>query len=338
VIDLAPTTASSIRKTFTSRLDLWLNPMIDAATSANEFDLRDLRKRPISIYVQINPDNIARLQPLLNLFFQQAIGLQTRELPENNPALRHQLLLMLDEFPALGRIPVIAESTAFLPGYNVRTVVIVQSNSQLIEKYGVEGAKSIRKMLAARIVFPPKEFEDAEAVSRELGTYTVRQKNISRPMWGGAGKSPTVSISEQPRRLLLPQEVKELGANRMILFYEGLRPVLARRVYYFRDRYFARRELPPPEVPKLELANAVGLRPAANSSSVNSGTSRHGARAGSHISSQEAPEMQVDQVRLAELDLADFSLDFDDVEIPQGPMTDEEVKAAADSFISKLLN
>ena len=253
VIDLAPTTASSIRKTFTSRLDLWLNPMIDAATSANDFDLRDLRKRPISIYVQINPDNIARLQPLLNLFFQQAIGLQTRELPENNPQLRHQLLLMLDEFPALGRIPVIAESTAFLPGYNVRTVVIVQSNSQLIEKYGVEGAKSIRKMLAARSVFPPKEFEDAEAVSRELGTYTVKQKNISRPMWGGAGKSPMVSISEQPRRLLLPQEVKELGANRMILFYEGLRPVLAKRIYYFRDRFFARRELPPPEVPRLDI-------------------------------------------------------------------------------------
>ncbi|MDM0030499.1 type IV secretory system conjugative DNA transfer family protein, partial [Variovorax saccharolyticus] len=180
VIDLAPTTASSIRKTFTSRLDLWLNPMIDAATAANDFDLRDLRKRPISIYVQINPDNIARLQPLLNLFFQQAIGLQTRELPENNPALRHQLLLMLDEFAALGRIPVIAESTAFLPGYNVRTVIIVQSNSQLIEKYGIEGAKSIRKMLAARIVFPPKEFDDAEAVSRELGTCTVKQKNVSR--------------------------------------------------------------------------------------------------------------------------------------------------------------
>ncbi len=188
VIDLAPTTASSIRKTFTSRLDLWLNLMIDAATSANDFDLRDLRKRPISIYVQINPDNIAWLQPLLNLFFQQAIGLQTRVLPESDPQLHHQLLLMLDEFAALGRIPVIADSTAFLPGYNVRTVVILQSHSQLIEKYGIEGAKSIRKMLAARIVFPPKEYEDAEAISRELGTYTVRQKNVSRPMWGGAGK------------------------------------------------------------------------------------------------------------------------------------------------------
>ncbi|WP_213956781.1 MULTISPECIES: type IV secretory system conjugative DNA transfer family protein [unclassified Variovorax] len=344
VIDLAPTTASSIRKTFTSRLDLWLNPMIDAATSANDFDLRELRKRPISIYVQINPDNIARLQPLLNLFFQQAIGLQTRELPENNPELRHQLLLMLDEFPALGRIPVIAESTAFLPGYNVRTVIIVQSNSQLIEKYGVEGAKSIRKMLAARIVFPPKEFEDAEAVSRELGTYTVKQKSVSRPMWGGAGKSPSVSISEQPRRLLLPPEVKELGADWLILFYEGLRPVLAHRVFYFRDKYFARRELPPPEVPKLEIAKPSNSRPptAAPASRNDSRAKRpQSSSSTAHATSKETkevPEMQVDPARLDELNLDDFSLDFDDVVIPKGGWTDAEVQAAADRFVSQLLD
>lgn len=339
VIDLAPTTASSIRKTFTSRLDLWLNPMIDAATSANDFDLRDLRKRPISIYVQINPDNIARLQPLLNLFFQQAIGLQTRELPENNPELRLQLLLMLDEFPALGRIPVIAESTAFLPGYNVRTVIIVQSNSQLIEKYGVEGAKSIRKMLAARIVFPPKEFEDAEAVSRELGTYTVQQKNVSRPMWGGGGKSATVSISEQPRRLLLPQEVKELGATRMILFYEGLRPVLAHRVYYFRDKYFARRELPPPEVPTLDIAKAPGSRVvlAPATTPTHPSSVRHFPTSG-YAASKEVPEMPIDPARLDELNLDDFSLDFDDVVIPKGAMTDAEITAAADAFVSKMLD
>jgi len=116
--------------------------------------------------------------------------LQTRELPEDNPALKLQLLLVLDEFPALGRIPVIANSTAFLPGYNVRSLIIVQSNSQLVERYGPEGAKSIRKMLAARIVYPPKEFDDAEAISKELGTYTVKQKSVSRPLWGG--RSPTV--------------------------------------------------------------------------------------------------------------------------------------------------
>ena len=74
VIDLAPVTASSIRKTFTSRLDLWLNPMLDAATAGNDFDLRDLRRRPTSIYVGVNPDDLHRLRPVLSLFFQQAIG------------------------------------------------------------------------------------------------------------------------------------------------------------------------------------------------------------------------------------------------------------------------
>ncbi|MET3420341.1 type IV secretory system conjugative DNA transfer family protein [Variovorax paradoxus] len=348
VIDLAPTTASSIRKTFTSRLDLWLNPMIDAATSANDFDLRELRKRPMSIYVQINPDNIARLQPLLNLFFQQAIGLQTRELPESNPQLRHQVLLMLDEFPALGRIPVIADSTAFLPGYNVRTVVIVQSHSQLVETYGVEGAKSLRKMLAARIVFPPKEYEDAEAISRELGTCTVRQKNVSRPMWGGAGREPTVSISEQPRRLLLPQEVKELGPERMILFYEGLRPVLAHRILYFRDRFFARRELPPPRVPKLRVAKSgrpVATAPAAAPDDREGATETEPGSvanatpedAGSARTTRRAATNAADVLN-GDLRLDDFSFDFDDVEIPTEKLSDEDMKRHVDEFMARILD
>jgi len=339
VIDLAPTTASSIRKTFTSRLDLWLNPMIDAATSANDFDLRDLRKRAISIYVQINPDNITRLQPLLNLFFQQAIGLQTRELPENNPQLRHQLLLMLDEFPALGRIPVIADATAFLPGYNVRAVIIVQSNSQLVEKYGVEGARSIRKMLAARIVFPPKEYEDAESISRELGTYTVQQKSVSRPLWGavgGANRTSTVSISEQPRRLLLAQEVKELGRQRMLLFHEGLRPVLAHRILYFRDRFFASRELPPPPVPRLVVTRSASPRTASDATSRSA--SSDAPLPNGRSSALAAQRAVAEGLSNDDLNLDDFSFDFDDVEIPGGKLDENELKQRVDEFMAQVLD
>lgn len=108
VIDLAPVTASSIRKTFTSRLDLWLNPILDAATSDNDFDLRELRREAICIYVGVNPDDLHRLRPVLSLFFQQAIGLQTRALPEHDPSLKLQVLMMLDEFTALGRMRSIA--------------------------------------------------------------------------------------------------------------------------------------------------------------------------------------------------------------------------------------
>lgn len=251
VIDLAPVTASSIRKTFTSRLDLWLNPMLDAATSASDFDFRELRKRPMSIYVCVNPDDLHRLRPVMNLFFQQAIGLQTRELPEHNPELKHQVLMILDEFTALGRIPIIAEAIAYLPGYNVRTVLVIQTPAQLREVYGRENAETMMKSLAARVVFAPKDHADAQEISDELGFRTVRAKSHSRPGWGAA-RAPTTTSSEQRRALLLAQEVKELGNDQALIFYEGLRPVRGKKIRYFEDRILQRRLRNPPDVEEIK--------------------------------------------------------------------------------------
>ncbi len=156
VIDLAPVTASSIRKTFTSRLDLWQSPLLDAATSANDFDLRDLRRRPISLYVAVNPDDLHRLRPLLSLFFQQTIGLQTRALPEHDPTLRYPVLMLLDEFAALGRIPILAEAVSYLPGYGVRTMLVVQALAQLREVYGEHIAETMIASLALESRLRPR--------------------------------------------------------------------------------------------------------------------------------------------------------------------------------------
>ena len=253
VIDQAPQTASSIRKTFTSRLDLWLNPILDAATSANDFDLRELRQTPMSIYVGVNPEDLHRLRPVLNLFFQQAIGLQTRELPEHNPALKYQVMMLLDEFTALGRIPIIAESISYLPGYNVRVVLVIQTPAQLREVYGVHNADTMLKSLAARIVFTPKDHADATDISNELGNQTVRVESVSKPRWtvgqGFGQRGPQVSTSEQRRPLLLPQEVKELPPDQAIIFYEGLRPIRCRKIRYYADRIFKKRLRPPPPRP-----------------------------------------------------------------------------------------
>jgi type IV secretion system protein VirD4 len=250
VIDLAPVTASSIRKTFTSRLDLWLNPILDAATAESDFDLRELRKRPMSIYVGVNPDDLHRLRPVLSLFFQQAIGLQTRELPERNPALRYQVMMLLDEFTALGRIPIIAEAISYLPGYNVRVVLVIQTPAQLREVYGMHNSEVMLKSLAARIVFAPKDFPDAREISDELGFTTVKARTLSGPtsfsFEGRGRRSRSLSVSEQRRALLLPQEVKELGTEEAIVFYEGLRPIRCRKIRYFSDSRFRRRLLPPP--------------------------------------------------------------------------------------------
>jgi type IV secretion system protein VirD4 len=352
VIDLAPVTASSIRKTFTSRLDLWLNPILDAATSANDFDLRQLRAKPLSIYVGVNPDDLHRLRPVLSLFFQQAIGLQTRTLPEHDPTLKHQVLMLLDEFTALGRIPIIAEAISYLPGYNVRVLLVIQTPAQLREVYGVNGAETMLKTLAARIVFAPKDFPDAREISDELGFTTVKVKTLSKPLMDFSDargrRSRSVSVSEQRRALMLPQEVKALGTDEAILFYEGLLPIRCQKIRYFEDRRFRARLLPPP------IRAAPQKR--ASSPALEQGTR---APAPDEVSasapapnSDLAPPPQARDVpavrdattedidRLDSLTLDDFDADFSAVRVPEKAdgerLTHEELKQAADDFLASL--
>jgi type IV secretion system protein VirD4 len=337
VIDLAPQTASSIRKTFTSRLELWANPVLDAATSASDFDLRQLRRRPISIYLGVMPKDLDRLAPLMSLFFQQAIALQTDELPEHNPALTHQVLMVLDEFAALGRIPILTKASGFLPGYNVRILLILQALSQLREVYGENGAKTLLKTLAARIFFAPNDMEDAEEISRELGTTTVSVKTTSRSAFHvfdlKARRPGSVSISEQKRPLLLPQEVKDLGAHRQIVFLENLRPILCRKIVYYRTRLFRRRLLPPPAVAPIEPIGVASraVAPAVIAASV---TGETPAKPATRAATPEDIE------RIDELTLEDFAVDFDRVHLPEKPegerMTPQEMEAAVESFIAAL--
>jgi type IV secretion system protein VirD4 len=335
VIDLAPVTASSIRKTFTSRLDLWLNPILDAATSANDFDLRELRRKPLSIYVGVNPDDLHRLRPVLALFFQQAIGLQTRTLPEHDPTLKRQVLMLLDEFTALGRIPIIAESVSYLPGYNVRVLLVIQTPAQLREVYGANGAETMLKSLAARIVFAPKDVGDAREISDELGNTTVKVKTHSRPLMdlseSKGRRQRSVSVSDQRRALLLPQEVKALGNEQAIVFYEGLRPIRCRKIRYFEDPRFTRRLLPAPEVLQQKAAEA---QPPSGSPTGPRTAPSEALRA---VETVERDATAEDIERIESLTLEEFAADFSAVKLPtEGRMSEDQMKDAVENFLETL--
>jgi type IV secretion system protein VirD4 len=342
VIDLAPVTASSIRKTFTSRLDLWLNPILDAATSASDFDLRELRTKRMSLYVGVNPDDLHRLRPVLSLLFQQAIGLQTRELPEHNPMLKFQVMMLLDEFAALGRIPIISEAVSYLPGYNVRVVLVIQSLAQLREIYGIHNAEVILKSLAARIVFAPKDFGDAREISDELGFTTVRVRSVSKPAAlsfdGRTTRSRSHTVSEQRRALLLPQEVKELGSEEALVFYEGLRPIRCRKVRYFSDRRFRKAILPPPKVSVPKVVALPGVQPAVRPSVAP-------AAPPSDVSAAPKEKEALIRVATAEdigtidtLTEADFANRIPEVTPPdhEGPCSNAELEALAEGFVVDL--
>lgn len=341
IIDLAPVTASSIRKTFTSRMDLFANPLIDAATSCNDFDWRDLRKKPMSVYLGIQPGDLHLLRPLLNLFLEQAISLQTEALPEHNPDLKHQVLMLLDETTAPGKIPILAQAISFLPGYNVRLLMVIQAYSQLREVYGANAADTMMKSLAARVLYAPKDFAEATELSNELGNRTVKVKSLSRPRASLFSRKPThgnVSVSEQKRPLLLPQEVKELARDRELVLYEGLRPILARKNRYYQDSLFRKRLFPPPPFASPALVKASGAPPTVIPPSAPSNTD-----------DSLAPDLKKPKTRkvttqdLAHIDqltLADCPNDFNKVVLPQKaedePLSKEELDRAVESFIAEL--
>ncbi|MES2321616.1 MAG: type IV secretory system conjugative DNA transfer family protein [Pseudomonadota bacterium] len=252
----AETTRAGIMTGFRSRLELWMNPLVDAATSANDFDLRLVREKRMSIYIGVTPDNLDRMAPLINLFFQQLIDLNTRQLPEQNRNIKYACLLLMDEFTAIGKIPVLAKGISYLAGYWLRMLPIIQSPAQLVEVYGKEAAQTFTTNHALQIIFPPKasETDTARDISEWLGYETV--KGYSRSIAKGvfAKKTPNETASDQKRALLLPQEITSLGKDKALIIMEDCPPILARKVRYYEDANFKNRLLPGAPVPVIDVA------------------------------------------------------------------------------------
>jgi type IV secretion system protein VirD4 len=252
-------TLASIMASFNAPLSTWANPLVDAATAANDFDLRGVRKKRMSVYVGITPDHLHEAGRLLNLFFSQLISLNTKELPQKNPELQYPCLLLLDEFTAMGKVAILAKSVSYIAGYNLRLLPIIQSPSQLVSVYGPEDARTFITNHAMQVLFAPREQKDAEEYSEMLGYQTVEAKSRSRQHGGKSGGGRSTSISEQRRALMLPQEVKELGLWKEIITLENTKPILCDKIRYFDDPNFTSRLKQPPEIPLLQFDGGTGV-------------------------------------------------------------------------------
>ncbi|MPW06409.1 TraM recognition domain-containing protein [Paraburkholderia sp. CNPSo 3155] len=251
---------ASVLATFNAPLTIWANPMVDAATSANDFDLRDVRRRRMSVYIGITPDHLSEAALLVNLVFSQLVNLNTKQLPEADPTLKFQCLVLLDEMTSIGKIHIIARAVAYMAGYNLRLLSIVQSIAQLESVYGRADARTFITNHAMQILYAPREQKDANDYSEMLGTLTDQSRSVSRPSgFFGSRGGPSESVSEQRRPLLLPQELKELGREKEIIVLENTKPILADRICYWRDPGFASRIVAAPSVPAMNLIHFTAV-------------------------------------------------------------------------------
>ena len=210
--------------------------------------------RPTSLYLVIPPSDISRTKPLVRLVLNQ-IG---RRLTEKLDAgeRRHRLLLMLDEFPALGRLDFFESALAFMAGYGLKAFLIARSLNQIEKAYGPNNA--ILDNCHVRVAFATNDERTARRVSDALGTTTeLRAMNN----YAGHRLSPwlghiMVSRQETARPLLTPGEVMQLPPADELVLVSGIPPIRARKARYYEDRRLTSRILAPP------VLSASGGRPA----------------------------------------------------------------------------
>ncbi len=323
-IALSPQTQSSVRKTFTAKLQLWTNPLIDAATSQDSFDFHDLRRKRLSIYLGVNPGDLGRLSLLMNLFFTQMLDANMDTMPDDDPTIKYELLPIMDEFAALGRMPIIENSIQLMGGYGIRPLLIAHSIPQLRSVYGPDHTKNIIACCGARVVYAPNDSDYATDISRELGTFTADSISNSRPARGM--ESGTITRSKIARSLLNPQEVRMMGINNEIVFIEHCPPIFCRKIWYWQRLVFLRRaNRPRPEIIPIEIA--MPPPPLLAEKAVEGSGKGKAAR---DITPQDVSKIN-------KLKLTDFATNFSNVQLPKGDRpTDEDLRQTFNSFITAI--
>lgn len=247
---------SGVLSTAMSFLGLYRDPVVAKVTRRCDWRITDMvsGKRPVTLYLVVPPSDINRTKPLIRLILNQ-IG---RRLTEDLQArtARHKLLLMLDEFPALGRLDFFESALAFMAGYGLKSFLIAQSLNQIEKAYGPNN--SILDNCHVRVSFATNDERTAKRVSDALGTATEMR---AMKNYAGHRLSPwlghlMVSRQETARPLLTPGEVMQLPPADEIVMVAGISPIRAKKVRYYEDPRFKDRIVPPPSKPEpLEAGN-----------------------------------------------------------------------------------
>lgn len=237
---------SGVLSTAMSFLGLYRDPIVAKVTSRCDWRIADLigASTPATLYLVVPPSDISRTKPLVRLVLNQ-IG---RRLTEDLHAKRrHRLLLMLDEFPALGRLDFFESQLAFMAGYGLKAFLIAQSLNQIEKAYGQNNA--ILDNCHVRVAFATNDERTAKRVSDALGTATEMR---AMKNYAGHRLSPwlgnlMVSRQETARPLLTPGEIMQLPPTDELVLVSGAPPIRAQKARYFKDRQLQVRILPPPE-------------------------------------------------------------------------------------------
>jgi type IV secretion system protein VirD4 len=260
--------AGSVLSTVISNMGLFRDPVVARNTSKSSFRIRDLMQHddPVSCYLVINPNDQLRLMPLTRLVLTQIVFTLAARMEfadgRSSEAYKHRLLLLLDEFPSLGKMDLFERALGFIGGYGIKSYIMVQGLPQLFKAYGKD--ESIRVGCHIQVAFAPNDLETCEYLSKSTGQATILKENYSESFQEGklfGSKSRQTSLQEVQRPLMTPDECRRLpglrknsrgdvmDAGNMLIFPAGFSAIYGSQVLYFQNPETDRRsKIPPPKM------------------------------------------------------------------------------------------
>jgi type IV secretion system protein VirD4 len=223
---------SGVWSSATNALSLYRDPVVQGVVSQSDFCLDDIAngETPVSLYLVVPPSDLSRTKPLIRLILNQ-LGKRLAEKLNK----KHSVLMLLDEFPTLGRLDFFETALSYLAGYKVRCLLITQSLAQLDNVYGRNN--SVMANCSTRICFAPNDIKTAQTIARLLGEATVRiERGKNRENQG----AETLSYSDQyvKRYLLTPGEVMQMSPEQELIFTSSTPPIRAEKIRYYAEERF----------------------------------------------------------------------------------------------------
>ena len=230
------TLTSYVSLLMTSGLDQWQNPAIDEATAVSDFDFRTIRKKPFSVYLVVQPLMVKPLAPLIRLFFSDLLSAMQEKDP--GPDEPWPVMIMLDEFNRLGKMPIVVESIETLRTYRGHLAVVTQTIPALDEIYGENTRRALQGNAGVKLYLTPSDEKTVEELSKAVGkttkTVVTRSQSIGKNPFEGRSQSTRTEESS-----LLPEdEARRLPLDEIVMVIDAQMPVRAKRIQYFDDRLF----------------------------------------------------------------------------------------------------
>ncbi len=237
---------SGIKATAESFFGVFADPIVAEKTSRSDFHIADLMcaERPVTLYLQPPPSDTQRLMPLLRLLIAEvARALMENQTHANNRQKRHRLMLVLDEFPQLGRLDFFEKMMGAMAGYGLKAYLVCQSLNHIVRAYGRDNV--ILDNCAIVTTFAASDPETAKHIADMAGeAWEIRPTESEQRPRALFHKKGSITYREERRPLLLPADVRSLPSDQQLIFAAGAKPIRAKKLRFDQEPIFAKRLMP----------------------------------------------------------------------------------------------